>query len=298
MTGYRTHRGDRKAAPVHREKEEVMKQSNLKNLLWAAAILLCLLAMLIGLIFSMSQKKHAERADGTLDLNQIERGSRKTDGSEELAGLESRADVLFPLPENSKGNLETVFGMTFLCDKTILGLRNYASQYGDGINAQIWTDNGGGLTAKDAADTPIVFVDGSLITPANAAMVTRPRTVVIYLGGDGLAQTTQEEFIEGYTLLIDSIRANSPSTNIIACSIGSISSNYQGGDGLTSDMIFYANSWIRQICVNTGAYYADLASLLNDEYGMLADTFMTPDGRSISAAGINMIVDYFRSHYI
>ena len=37
--------------------------SNLKNLLWAAAILLCLLAMLVGLIFSMSQKSHGERAD-------------------------------------------------------------------------------------------------------------------------------------------------------------------------------------------------------------------------------------------
>ena len=71
-----------------------------------------------------------------------------------------------------------------------------------------------------------------------------------------------------------------------------------GRDGLTADMIFYANSWIRRVCAETGAYYADLASLLNDDYGMLADTYMTPDGRSISAAGINLIVDYFRSHYL
>ena len=299
MTGYRTHRGDRKDALVYREKEDAMKLSNLKNLLWAAAILLCLMAMLIGLIFAMSQKNRSARDSGTLNLNQIERVSRKTDGSEELAGLDSaRQNVLYPLPENNKGTLETVFGMTFLCDKTLSGLRNYASQYGSGIVPQIWTDDGGGLRAKDAATTPIVFVDGSLITPADAAMVTRPKTVVIYLGGDGLADTTEEEFIDGYTRLIESIRTNSSATNIVACSIGSISSNYQGGDGLTSDMIFYANSWIRKICVSTGAYYADLASLLNDQYGMLSDSYMTPDGRSISAMGINLIVDYFRSHYI
>ena len=278
-----------------------MKLSNLKNLFWAAAILLCLTAMLIGLVFAMSQKNSAGRESGTLDLNQIERVSRKkSDGSEELAGLgpQQQGSVLFPLPENNKGNLETVFGMTFLCDKTILGLRNYASQYGGGLSAQIWTDDGSGLRAKDAATSPIVFMDGSLITPADAAMVTRPKTIVIYLGGDGLAETTEEEFIDGYTRLIESIRTNSSATNIVACSIGSISSNYQGGDGLTSDMIFYANSWIRRVCANTGVYYADLASLLNDPYGKLSDDFMTPDGRSISAMGINTIVDYFRSHYI
>ncbi len=276
-----------------------MKLSNLKNLLWAAGILLCLMAMLIGLIFAMSQKNTAARESGTLNLNSIERASRGgSDGSEVLAGLEPQQGVLFPLPENNKGSLETVFGMTFLCDKTILGLRNYASQYGGGLSAQIWTDSGAGLRAKDAATTPIVFVDGSLITPSDAAMVTRPRTVVIYLGGDGLAETTEEEFVDGYEKLIESIRTNSSATNIIACSIGSISSNYQGGDGLTADMIFYANSWIRRVCAETGAYYADLASLLNDDYGMLADTYMTPDGRSISAAGINLIVDYFRSHYL
>ncbi len=275
-----------------------MKLSNLKNLLWAAAILLCLTAMLVGLIFAMSQKNRSAHENGTLNLNRIERVSRPTAGSEEPAGLEPRQNVLYPLPENNKGNLDTVFGMTFLCDKTILGLRNYAAQYGDGINAQIFTDNGTGLRAKDAATTPIVFVDGSLITPAEAAMVTRPKTIVIYLGGDGLADTTEEEFIDGYTRLIESIRTNSSATNIVACSIGSISSNYQGGDGLTSDMIFYANSWIRKICASTGVYYADLASLLNDEYGMLSDAYMMPDGRSISAMGINLIVDYFRSHYI
>ena len=143
-----------------------------------------------------------------------------------------------------------------------------------------------------------MFVDGSLIRAADAAMVTRPKTMVLYLGGDGLAETTQQEFIDGYTRLIESIREASPSTKIIVCSIGSISSNYQGSDGLTTQLIAGANAWIRQVCVNTGAYYADIASIVNDQYGYLSDTFLTPDGRSIAAAGIALIVDYFRIHYI
>ena len=270
--------------------------SNLKNLLWAAAILLCLLAMLVGLIFSMSQKSQGERADGTITLGQIERVKKAK--ASDVAGLEGAVKTLIPVPETPKGNLESVFGMTFLCDKTIMGIKTYASNYGDGIIPSIWTDDGSGLGAKNAADNNIVFVDGSLITPSNAAMVTRPKTVVIYLGGDGLASTTEQEFIEGYTGLINSIRSASPSTNIIACSIGSVSSNYQGGDGLTPQMIWHANNWIRQICTDTGVYYADLASFLNDESGYLSDSYLMPDGRSIAALGIQLIIDYFRTHYI
>ena len=270
--------------------------SNLKNLLWAAAILLCLLAMLVGLIFSMSQKSQGERADGTITLGQIERVKKAK--ASDVAGLEGAVKTLIPVPETPKGNLESVFGMTFLCDKTIMGIKTYASNYGDGIIPSIWTDDGSGLGAKNAADNNIVFVDGSLITPSNAAMVTRPKTVVIYLGGDGLASTTEQEFIEGYTGLINSIRSASPSTNIIACSIGSISSNYQGSDGLTPQMIWYANNWIRQICVDTGVYFADLASFLNDESGYLSDSYLMPDGRSIAALGIQLLIDYFRTHYI
>ena len=270
--------------------------SNLKNLLWAAAILLCMLAMLVGLIFSMSRKSHGERAEGTITLGQIER-TKKPKG-DDVVGLESAVKTLTPLPENPKGNLENVFGMTFLCDKAIMGLKNYATNYGDGIIPQIWTDDGSGLGAKNASETPIVFVDGSLITPSNAAMVTRPKTVVIYMGADGLADTSEQEFVDGYTGLINSLRSASPSTNLVACSIASISSNYQGGDGLSPQLIASANSWIRQVCTDTGAYYADIAAIVNDEQGFLSDEFLTPDGRSIAAAGIALIVDYLRCHYM
>jgi len=270
--------------------------SNLKNLLWAAAILLCLLAMLVGLVFAMSQKNHDARAEGTIVLGQIDR-TRKVKG-DDAAGPVPAGPVLISLPENPKGNLESVFGMTFLCDKTIMGIETYAQHYGDGLITSIWTDDGTGLSAKNAADTPIRFVDGSLITAGSAVMITRPKTVVIYLGGDGLAETTEEEFIAGYKQLIESLRNGSPNINIIACSIGSVSSNYQGGDGLTPQLIWYANQWIKKVCVDTGVYYADLASFLNDESGYLSDSYLMPDGRSIAAAGIALIIDYFRFHYI
>ena len=289
--------GGRSVAHIFEKRGATMKNglSGLKNAIWAVSILLVLLALLVGLIFAMSQRNREARQDGTITLGEIERRSKRSDA--EIIGLEGNAEPqLKELPSTPKNNMESVFGMTFLCDKTIAALKTYCENYVDGVSAQIWTDNRTGLSAKAAAETPIVFVDGSLITPDSAAMISRPKTLVIYLGGDDLANTSEQEFVDGYTRLIDAIRDASPNTTIIVCSIASISSNYQGTDGLTVELIAQANIWIRHICMRTGVYYADLASILNTDDGHLSDAYLTPDGRSIAAAGIALIVDYFRFH--
>lgn len=51
--------------------------SNAKNLIWATAILICLLALLLGLVFSMSRKSQGEREEGTIVLGQIERQKKQ-----------------------------------------------------------------------------------------------------------------------------------------------------------------------------------------------------------------------------
>ncbi len=269
--------------------------SGIKNLIWALGILVVLLALLVALIFSFSQKYSGERESGTMILGETMRqDQQKKNGID--AGL-TNVGQLNELPGSQKQGLETVFGMTFLSDKTLSGLESYSKNYGN-TPAILWTDDGGGLTAVDAADTPIRFVDGSLITPANAAMISQPKRLVIYLGADGLAEATRESFIEGYELLINSIRSNSPSTVVIVCSIASVSNNYQGSDGLTPELVKQANQWIRQVCIDTGALYADLASILNDDNGQLKDEYLMPDGRSIALAGITAVVDYFRLHAV
>lgn len=269
--------------------------TGLKNFIWAAAILAALLALLIGMVFAMSSSYKGERDSGTMTLGEtVKREKKSADGVD--AGLDAASAVLRELPATQKNTLESVFGMTFLIDRTVLGLRTYCENYGDGVTSSIWTDGNTGLSAYDAADTPIIFVDGSLITPPNAAMISKPKTLVIYLGGDKLADTGELDFIDGYTRLINELRDASPNTQIIVCSIASVSTNYQGGDGLTPELIARANEWIRQVCLNTGVWYADIASILNDDSGYLSDAYLTPDGRSVAAAGIALIVDYFRFH--
>lgn len=274
--------------------------SGIKNVIWALAIVAALIALLIGLIFTFSVRYYGDKQDGTMLLGsgtQVAAGNGKLspdDGSYSAQG--STSAQLNELPSTQDAGLEYVFGLTFLCDKTFTGINSYSEIYGGSAAAQIWTDDGTGLPAASAASTSIVLDDGTRITPANAAAIYQPKRLVIYIGSDYLSSATQESFVSGYEQLINSIRSASSETTIICCSIASVGSSYPGADGLTPSLISDANEWIKQVCSDTGVYYADLASLLNDSNGCMADEYVSPNGRSIGSSGIAKVVEYFRMH--
>lgn len=271
--------------------------SGVKNLIWALAIFVSLLALFVGLIFSVFTKYYGDKLEGTLVLGQgvsVSGDALVDNALDQPAGV---SGSVMELPATQDNGIESVFNFTYLCDSTITGINDYSSSYGGNAIAQLWTDNGGGLSAASAATTQIVYPgDGSLITPSNAAMVAQPKRLVIYIGGDDLASATEESFKAGYTQLIKSVRSASSETKIICCSIGSVGSAYPSSDGLTKELIAQANEWIKDISIENGTYFADLASLLNDSDGYLKAEFTAPDGRNLSAAGIAKLVEYFRYH--
>ena len=270
--------------------------SGVKNLIWALAIFVSLLALLVGLVFSVATRYYGDDMDGTLVLGQgVSAG--KDSAADNALGQSAESGSVMELPATQDNGIESVFNFTYLCDSTIVGINDYAASYGGNATAQLWTDNGSGLAAASAATTQIVYPgDGSMITPSNAAMVAQPKRLVIYIGGDDLASATEESFKAGYTQLINSVRSASNETKIICCSVASVGSAYPGSDGLTKELVAQANGWIRDICIQNGTYFADLASILNDESGYLKDEYVSPDGRTVGSAGIARIVEYFRYH--
>ena len=270
--------------------------SGVKNLIWALAIFVSLLALLVGLVFSVATRYYGDDMDGTLVLGQgVSAG--KDSAADNALGQSAESGSVMELPATQDNGIESVFNFTYLCDSTIVGINDYAASYGGNATAQLWTDNGSGLAAASAATTQIVYPgDGSMITPSNAAMVAQPKRLVIYIGGDDLASATEESFKAGYTQLINSVRSASSETKIICCSVASVGSAYPGSDGLTKELVAQANGWIKDVSIESGAYFADLASILNDESGYLKDEYVSPDGRTVGSAGIARIVEYFRYH--
>lgn len=275
--------------------------SGLKNIIWAFAIVLSLAALIIGLIVTMVLGYNGEAPDGTLylgDSGSSGLGDIFLDDSGIDGGQTSSGGVM-ELPSSQDTGLEYLFNLSFLCDNTLSAVNSFGANFGSTASSQVWLPAAGTLAAANASSTTIIYPqDGSEKTPGDAASIYEPSRLVIYLGSDQLSGTTAENFIAGYTSLIQSIQSSSPNTKIICCSIGSVTAAYAGSDGLSSELIAQANDWIKQVCTSTGVYYADLASVLNDDEGHLIAEYAAEDGRSISAAGINKVMDYFRMHGI
>lgn len=276
--------------------------SGLKNIIWAFAIVVSLAALVIGLIVTMVLRYNGEAPDGTMYLGDAGPSSGLEDPLSDDSGIDggqSGSGGLMELPNSQDTGLEYLFNLSFLCDNSFSAVNSFGANFGSTASSQVWLPAGGTLAAANASSTSIIYPqDGSEKTPGDAAGLYEPSRLVIYLGSDQLSGTTAENFISGYTALIQSVQSSSPNTKIICCSIGSVTAAYAGSDGLSSELIAQANDWIKQVCTSTGVYYADLASVLNDDEGHLIAEYAAEDSRSISAAGINKVMDYFRMHGI
>ena len=276
--------------------------SGLKNIIWAFAIVVSLAALVIGLIVTMVLRYNGEAPDGTMYLGDAGPSSGLEDPLSDDSGIDggqSSSGGLMELPNSQDTGLEYLFNLSFLCDNSFSAVNSFGANFGSTASSQVWLPAGGTLAAANASSTSIIYPqDGSEKTPGDAAGLYEPSRLVIYLGSDQLSSTTAETFTAGYSALIQSIQKASPSTKIICCSIGSVTAAYAGSDGLSSELIAQANDWIKQVCTSTRVYYADLASVLNDDEGHLIAEYAAEDGRSISAAGINKVMDYFRMHGI
>ncbi len=275
--------------------------SGLKNIVWAFAIVLSLAALIIGLIVTMVLRYSGEAPDGTMYLE----GSGASSGLSGSLSGEDGIDAgqsgggVMELPSSQDTGLEYLFNLTFLCDSSFSAVNSFGANFGSTASSQVWLPSSGTLAAANASSTAIIYPqDGSEKTPGDAADVYEPSRLVIYLGGDQLSTATAESFTAGYTALIQAVQSASPNTKIICCSIGSVTAAYAGSDGLSSQLVAQANDWIRQVCASTGVYYGDLASILNGDDGYLKAEYAEADGRSISSAGINAVMDYFRMHGI
>ena len=279
------------------------KLSVLKNIAWAAAIALCLLAVLIAFIIAAFTRYGGEQQDGVLSLGGSAAQAEKDSGGADATSGGSAAQALpgsgtlNTLAESADGGQNYIDSLTFLCDSALIGLRDYGLLTAGTATSQVWGSAAGDIPAGELGSCLIKYpADGSEISPANAAMVAKPSILVISLGMDGLAETDQESFTAAYTKLVTDILAASPETRVICCSLSSVSAGYTGVEGITKDMVIAADEWIKQVCINTGAYFADAGSAVTEASGLLLTEYASANGKALNSSGLNKILEYLRSH--
>ena len=213
----------------------------IKNIVWALAIVLCLLAIFIGLLFSAFTRNSEEQFRGGVKL-----GTKpvKTESVENTGTRPAQMGdgTLKTLPETEDAGQAYIDSLTFLCDSPFIGLKRYGLLNGGENTSQVWTTPSGVLAVADLADSRIVFPnDGSIVTAANAAMIVQPGILIIGLGNDGVANIDQFDFMDRYVSLIKNIRSASPDTWIVCLPLTSVTVDYDTSDGLSAAKCNEAN---------------------------------------------------------
>ena len=277
------------------------KLNTIKNVAWALAIGVTLLALLLGLLFAAFT-----RYGGAMERPQVQLGVLKSGSTGEAAAtaapgapVQTATGELITLAETKDAGQGYIDSLTFLCDSATIGLRDYGI-LSDGLETtQVWGSQSGSLPVDQLATCQIRYpADGSQISPADAAMVSKPAILVISVGQDGLAGVDQAGFVQSYEALIQSIRASSPGTIIVCCSITNLGPSYAGADGLTRDGISWANDWVQQVCRDTGAYFCDVAGEMRDSTNVLDSSYTSANGKTLNSAGLNTWLGYLRTHAV
>ena len=270
--------------------------SSFKNMAWAAAILLCLLALFVALIIAAATPYKGPIQRGGVQLNELQASPSL---SPELQELIAPDGELKTVPETADAGQNYVDGLTFLCDSSIIGLRDYGLLTGGTATTQVWGSSAGNIPASNLAECRIRYpADGTEISPAEAAAKAQPARLVMVLGTDGLDQIDEETFVRGYVSLIRGIQEASPNTVIVVCSVSSVTVSYAGTDGVNANVISSVNGWIRTVCSRTGVYYADSATAVNDSAGWLDGDYASANGKALNSAGIRKVLDYLRIHAV
>jgi len=264
------------------------KSGSLKNMIWAVCILAALVALLVGFFYGAVGRWYGDKTRPVMNI-----GARtETGGAEQTgAGLGTAADgTLHTLRESGDAGQSYLDSLCFLVDGSYIGLRGSPL-----TAAQVWATEDGTLDMSASDTWRVIYPgDGSAVTVPNAAMVARPELLVLAIGGDGSAGMTQEQFTAVYETLIASILSSSPQTKIVCGPVPSVTAAYAGG-GASAEKTAEINGWIRQICLDTGAVWADWSGVLTDG-GYLRPEFAEADGRTLSSIGLSTLCGWLRTH--
>lgn len=268
--------------------------NTVKNIIWAVATIVSVLAVTVGLISVMTRRYDGEKPEMTLDLGS---SSIQASGDEDVIMSTSQSSgiqrgelhQLHVTPDAGDGYQNS---LTFLVDSTFVGLRTkqLVEDY------QVWATSSGSMPISKLDSINILFPnDGSEISPQNAAMISKPKILVIGIGTDGLGDVDENVFVAAYDRLINNIKSASPDTQIICMGLCSVTEDYSGKD-LSVNIMSDGNDWVKLVCRDTGAWYADVSENLGDGSGGLRASYAEANGKSLSGDGLRLVLEYLRTH--
>ena len=264
------------------------KLSGKTNIIWTVSIVISLMAIIVGFFIAAVQPFYAVEAAPKVPAVQDVGSIIEQSGT--VIVNEGSDAVLNALEETGDAGQIYLDSLVLVCDSVNAGIYEKLSSY------QVLCGADGTVPVSALSTSNIIYHDSSEITVPGAMMVMKPKILVLCVGSDGLTEISNENFTASYTKLINDVHSASPQTQIICCSISPVAAGYKGEDKLTNDKVSKANGWLQQICIDTGAYYADTASAVTGVGAVLDPAYAQSDGKTLNADGAAQVIDYLRNH--
>ncbi len=273
-----------------------MKDSIIKILVIIIAVLLLLNILLLGtwgIVSLFAGNKDPQTQPATPDEQQTD---------DTPAGTVPDGVVLELTDDMGQDYIDSII---FLGDSTTYHMINRAVLSGGKETKQVWSgvdekgDPSGTLMLDGMIHKTTIYhpLDGKAKTIAQAVTDEKPKYIIITLGVNGIAYSTEAQFKAYYGKLIDVIVQASPETKIILQSIFPVTASYdQKGGKLCNANIDIANTWVMQLAKDKGCKYLDTASILKNSGGTMIESYNAGDGIHMTADAYRAILQYIRTH--
>ena len=210
------------------------------------------------------------------------------------------------LPQGVDMGQKYIDSFVFLGESTTYHLKSRGVLSGGADTKQVWgTENGTINLDMTITKLPIVYPETKeLLTIGEAAARKKPERIFLCFGLNGAVgniRKGEEYFKSCYRLLIDEIRKNSPSTEILLASAFPVAENmdmsrYSVDLDTLNTYIKTINSWTCELSAEYGIGYLNVSECVSDNDGRLRLEYQSGDGHHLTAEAYRRILEYIRTH--
>ncbi|MBE6838695.1 MAG: hypothetical protein E7507_04025 [Ruminococcus sp.] len=210
-----------------------------------------------------------------------------------------------PVPENATPKDDSYLeNCVFIGDSITLGF----SSYGVIPEKNVYASIGMNIDKINTEAIPIMLPDENdesvyairEMTIIEALEISRPETVYIMLGSNGIAWLSNEHMIASYKTFVDSIRAILPETDIYILSIPPVTAGREVPDNangqILNENIDSYNSELLKFANENDLYFVDINTALKGNDGKLPTESAGRDGMHFNKDTYFKVKDYILSH--
>lgn len=201
---------------------------------------------------------------------------------------------------------EYIDSFVFFGESTTYHLKSRGVLSGGTDTTQVWGPKNGTVNLDTAiASTLIVYPEtNELISLSDALSRKQPQRILFGFGLNGAVtkiRRGKEYFQACYRLLLDTVEAYSPNTQVFLQSAFPVAENmdmsaYSVDLSTLNEYIATINDWTRELAEEYQIIYLDTASVLRNEDGSLSLSYQVGDGHHLTAEAYQKILTYIAEH--